>query len=136
MRSLTLRDPFRSVFDSFFTDTLPELFAGENPPRTNIAETDKALVLSFELPGLDEQDIDVQIEDRTLTVLAERKEEARDEGTTWHRVEHRYGKLSRSILLPDSVRSDGVEAVYRRGILTVTVQKRPESQPTKVQIKA
>ena len=134
-----IRDPIRSLFDSFFTDQLPELFPGDQPPRTsiptNIAETDKAYVLSFEMPGLDEQDIDVRVHDRQLVITAERKEEEKTEGRTWHRVEQRYGQIARSILLPESVRTDAVDASYKQGILTVTVPKRPESQPRKVQIK-
>jgi HSP20 family protein len=128
----TQRDPFLNLFDSFF---LPEHFARDIEPRTNIAETDQAYELSFELPGLDEKDIQVQLHDRQLTVTAERREEQQSDGKTWHRVEHRYGKLSRTVLLPESARSDAVEASYKHGVLSVTVQKSPERLPTKVQVK-
>ena len=128
----TQRDPFLNLFDSFFR---PELFAGDLEPRTNIAETDQAYELSFELPGLDEKDIQVQLHDRQLTVTAERREEQQSDGKTWHRVEHRYGKLSRTVLLPEPARSDAVEASYKHGVLSVTVQKSPEQLPTKVQVK-
>ena len=133
------RDPIRSLFDAFFTDQLPDLFPGERALRTsiptNIAETDQAYVLSFEMPGVDEKDIDVRVHDRQLVISAERKEEEKTEGKTWHRVEQHYGQITRSILLPESVRTDAVDASYRQGILTVTVPKRPESQPRKVAIK-
>ena len=128
----TQRDPIATLFDSFF---LPELFAGDLEPRTNIAETDQAYELSFELPGLDEKDIQVQVHDRQLTVTAERREEQKSEGKTWHRIEHRYGKLSRTVLLPEAARSDAVDASYKQGVLSVTVQKSPERLPTKVQVK-
>ena len=128
----TQRDPFLNLFDSFFR---PEIFAGDHEPRTNIAETDQAYELSFELPGLDEKDIQVQLHDRQLTVTAERREEQQSDGKTWHRVEHRYGKLSRTVLLPEPARSDAVEASYKHGVLSVTVQKSPEQLPTKVQVK-
>jgi HSP20 family protein len=134
MRSLTLSDPFR-LFDSFFSGEMPEVYRGELKPLANIAETDSAFILSFEMPGVDEQDIDVQIHDRQLTVNAETKDETHEEGKTWHRVERRYGKISRSVMLPASARSDGIEATYKQGILTVTVQKRPESKPTKIKLK-
>jgi HSP20 family protein len=128
----TQHDPFLNLFDSFF---LPEHFAAEVEPRTNIAETDQAYELSFELPGLDEKDIQVQVHDRQLTVTAERRAEQKSEGKTWHRVEHRYGKLSRTVLLPEAARSDAVDASYKQGVLNVTVQKSPERLPTKVQVK-
>jgi HSP20 family protein len=128
----TQRDPFSDLFDTFF---LPELIAADVEPRTNIAETDQAYELSFELPGLDEKDIQVQVHDRQLTVTAERREEQKSEGRTWHRLEHRYGKLSRTVLLPEAARSDAVEARYRQGVLSVTVQKSPERLPTKVEVK-
>ena len=129
------RDPFRNLFDSLFADRLPELFANDLQPRTNIAETDTSYVLSFELPGIDEKDIQVQVHDRQLTVTAERREDGKTDSKTWHRVEQHYGTLTRSVLLPEPTRPEAVEATYRQGILTVTLPKRPESVPTKVQIK-
>lgn len=134
--SLLMRDPFRGLLESFFTDTMPEAASGDMQPRTNIAENEHGYVLSFELPGIGIDDIQVQVHDRQLTVTAERREEERKEGTTFHRVEHRYGKFTRSILLPEATSADKVQASFDKGILTVTVPKKPESKPTRVQIKS
>jgi HSP20 family protein len=128
-----LRNPFDTLLDGFFGDRLGEVAPAA--PLTNIAETKASYVLSFELPGLDEQDIHVQVHERDLTITAERRETKTDEGTTWHRVEQRTGKLARTVRMPEPVAAGAIEATYKQGILTVTVPKKPESQPVRVQIK-
>jgi len=134
--ALRLADPFRGLFDSFFADTLPEVFPGAVAPATNIAETADSLILSFELPGVEEKDIQLDIHEGRLTISAERRNERTEgNGTTWHRVEQREGKWSRTLVLPDSVNPEAVAAVYRNGVLTVTIQKHPKSKPVRVQIK-
>ena len=139
-QSLTplLRDPFQSLFGRLFGDTMPEFYGtpeANAAPRTNIAENDHGYRLSLELPGLDEKDIQVHVQDHVLTVTGERKDDRESEGKRWHRVEHRYGQFSRTISLPQDASAKAVEAVYKNGVLTVTVPKQPESRPTKVQIK-
>lgn len=136
------RDPFRSLFSQFFGDSLTDpgtsAPARRHTPRLNVSETDSAFVLAFDLPGVTEQDIEVELHDATLTVSAERKD-ARDEDdkeTRWHRLEHRYGKYSRAISLPKTAAGDGVEAVYQAGVLTVTVPKRPEAKPAKISVRS
>lgn len=133
------RDAFQTLFDRFFGETVPGLLQGADAtllPRTNIAETDHAYVMSFELPGMQEQDIHVNLQDRMLTVMAERRDDRDTKGTTWHRVEHRYGQQSRTIQLPQDAAANGVDAIYKNGVLTVTVPKAPESRPTKVPVKS
>jgi HSP20 family protein len=134
--ALRLARPFGGLFDSFFTDTLPEVFPGAAAPATNIAETTDNLILSFELPGVEEKDIQLDIHEGSLTVSAERRDERTEgNGTTWHRVEQRTGQWSRTLVLPESVNPEAVTAVYRNGVLTVTIQKHPKSKPVRVQIK-
>ena len=128
----TQRDPFLNLFDSFFR---PEIFTGDLEPRTNIAETDQAYELSFELPGLDEKDIQVNLQDQVLTVAAERKDKRESKDRRWHRVEHHYGRFSRTISLPHDIAPGDIDAVYKNGVLTVTVPKAPESQPAKIQVR-
>ena len=124
-----------SLFDSFFSDNLPEVYPEHVAPATNIAETSENLSLSFEMPGISEEDISLDIENRKLTVTAERTAAEKVEGTTWHRREQRTGKWSRTIQLPESADQGNVEAVYKQGILHVTIGKHPKSKPQKIQIK-
>jgi HSP20 family protein len=129
-------DPFTRLFDSFFGTVLPDYTPADLAPRTNIVETEKAYELALELPGLDEKDIHLDLSDNRLVVTAERKDDRQTEGKTWHRVEHRYGTLTRTIALPQDSKTDGIEAVFKQGILTVTVPKTQPVKPTKIQIKA
>jgi HSP20 family protein len=135
----TYRSPLCGLLDSFFSDGLPEVFPGAMAPPTNIAETPDALLVSFELPGIDEKDIQLNVHDRRLTVSAERKDARDDAGTqgdaTWHRVEQRFGQLSRTIILPESANPEAVEATYRNGVLDVKIGKHAKSRPVRVAIK-
>lgn len=135
MPALRSHDPFRSLLQSFFADVAPEVPNNAMRPRIDVTETEAAYVLAFELPGIALEDIDVQVQERTLTVTAERRATEPKEGTRRHRVEMRYGRFTRTIELPENVGAEQVEATLDKGVLTVTVPKRPESRPTKVQIK-
>ncbi len=130
--------PFQSLLDSFFVDSLPEVFPGPAAPATDIAESPEALIVSVALPGVEDADIHLDIHDGRLTVTADRKSDplASTEGVTWHRREQRIGTWSRTVLLPDNVNPEAVEAVYRHGVLRVTIQKHPKSKPVRVQIKS
>ena len=134
------RDPFQNLYQRLFGDSLAEFYGaetgGNTTPLTDIGETDHAYELSFELPGVDEQDIHVQLHDKTLTVTAERRDQRDTKDKRWHRVEHRYGKYSRSIALPQDAAHDGIEAVYQKGILTVSVPKQPEARPAKIEVRS
>tara|TARA_R110002072_G_scaffold25443_6_gene85151 strand:- start:96606 stop:97058 length:453 start_codon:yes stop_codon:yes gene_type:complete len=135
-------DPFRSLFSQFFGGSLAEPSPDQAPaqrhsPRLNVSETEQAFVLAFDLPGVSDQDIQVELHDSTLTVTAERKD-ARDENdkeTRWHRLEHRYGQYSRAISLAATAAGEGIEAVYQAGVLTVTVPKRAEAKPAKISVR-
>ncbi len=132
------RDPFQTLFGRLFGDTLPEFYGATETagaPRTNISENDAAYELSFELPGLEEKDIHVNMQDHMLTVTAERKDNRESAGKRWHRVEHRYGQFARTISLPNDAAAAGIDAVYKQGVLTITVPKALESRPTKIAVK-
>lgn len=133
------RDPFRTLFSRLFGDPLQEFYETQDAaatPRINISETEQAYELAFELPGLDEKDIQVNLQDHVLTVTGERKEDRETQGKRWHRVEHRYGKFTRAISLPHDAAGNGVQAVYRQGVLTVSVPKVPESRPTRIEVRS
>lgn len=138
-----IRDPFQSLLGHLFRDTLTDIQADhrrESAPRTNIAETETSYELSFEIPGVDESDIDVQLHDKVLTVTA-RRAAANDAGADeprkrWHRVEHGHGESRRAISLPQDAADEGVEAVCKNGVLSVKVPKQAQAQPSKIQVRA
>ncbi len=140
-----IRDPFQSLMGHFFGDALGDLYAASTPsdhtPRTNISETDQAYELAFELPGFEESDLHVELHDHTLTVTAERRDDRADDddgdesGRRWHRVEHRYGAHTRAVAMPKDAADDGVEAVYKAGVLTVTVPKQAAAKPARIEVR-
>ncbi|MCB9883686.1 MAG: Hsp20/alpha crystallin family protein [Planctomycetes bacterium] len=119
------------------TDRLPEVFSKMFVPPVNLAETDKAIIVTLEAPGLDESDFDVQVSGNHLTVTGEKKfEEDKIDSKDFRRVERQYGKFSRSVTLPTEVRDDEVDALYAKGVLTVTIPKAASTSKKKVKIRA
>jgi HSP20 family protein len=133
--ALQANDPFQALFSHLFGESQPEPAGNHLAPRANISETEHAYELSFELPGHEEKDVHVHLHDHVLTVSAERKQDTETQGKRWHRREQRYGQYSRTIQLPQDAANQGIEAVYRQGLLLVTVPKAPESRPTKIEVR-
>jgi HSP20 family protein len=141
--SLVRYSPFADA-DSFpaglrvFQDTMSRLFAEPNGrpwvPPVDIKETENELVVKADVPGLEMKDIDVKLENGTLTIRGERKfEVAKDEGG-WHRVERSYGTFERVFTLPDSVNPEGVKADYKNGTLTITLPKKELAKPRQIKV--
>lgn len=128
---------FNRLFDEpfAFTDQLPETFRSNLVPAVNIAEDEKALTVSAELPGLEEKDIDVQVMGNQLVISAERKFEEEKKEKEYHRVEHQYGSFSRTVSLPTGLKTDAVDAVYKNGILTVSIPKIEPTPTAKIKVK-
>ena len=78
-------------------------------PHLNLSETDQAVNVSLDVPGIDPKDVDIQVSGNTLTVSGERKEQREEKGKTWHRVECRSGSFSRTVMLPCPVKEDAAE---------------------------
>ena len=104
---------------------------GAFAPRMDVSESKEAFRIHAELPGLEEQDIEVSIEEGVLTITGERAEEkeekAEDKG--WRRRETLRGKFHRAVRLPDNVDENAVTASYRAGVLSLTLPKAPEVKP-------
>lgn len=143
--SLTRWNPAREVFgDRFFTDDFFNRFFRavedrENgpvgwAPRADVRELDGAYQIDVELPGMTKKDIDLTFEDRVLTISGERVFQDEDNAKGFRRFERAYGKFSRSFTLPNTVNSEGIEAKFKDGILTITVPKAPEVQPKRIAI--
>jgi HSP20 family protein len=103
-------------------------------PAMDLVETGDHLVLRADLPGMSEDDVDIEIKDGVLTVSGERKAEHEEKGEGFHRVERSFGSFSRSLSLPDGVDAGRIEANFADGVLEVRVPKPEESKPTRVQI--
>jgi len=97
-------------------------------PKIDVAETDKEIEVTVELPGLDEKDVEVTLADGVLTLKGEKKSERKEEGKGFYLSERSYGSFQRSVALPESVDADKVSAAFNKGVLTVKAPKLPEVQ--------
>jgi HSP20 family protein len=136
-----LRNDFDEWMGRFLRDLepgSPDAFQPAMIPLVNVSETDKQWTVSFELPGLVEKDIQVQILGRQLVVSGERKWEEEKKGKEFHRVESRYGSFRRSIQMPDNARlePDSVMASYKKGMLEISVPKVEPTPAAKIPVKA
>ena len=124
-----------SLFDKFFSEFFAdrEVRSGTHAPPVNIAETDRALHVELELPGVEEKNIDVEIHGNQLIVKATR--EFHEENAEWHAVEHRYGSIARRIMLPRGLDSEAVTATFENGILKIEVPKAEPIEARKIEIK-
>jgi HSP20 family protein len=128
----------RSELDRFFDEFLhgfeiaPTRNAGGRPgefaPRVDISETDEEFRVTAELPGLDEGDFEVSLEEDVLTIKGEKKVEEEEERKGYTRVETSRGSFHRAFRLPLEVDPESVTASYKKGVLTVTLPKPPEAQ--------
>jgi HSP20 family protein len=131
----SLQSDMNRLFDSFFGGRQGNGVSGRRwIPAMDLVETDDHLVLRADLPGISEDDIEIEIKDNVLTVSGERKSEREDKGEGYHRVERSFGRFSRSLSLPDGVDADSVNAGFDRGVLEVKIPKPAETKPHRVQI--
>lgn len=138
----SLRREMDRLFDdflggSFFTPTrwgLPEL-PGDLTPEIDVKENGKEMVLTAELPGMDEKDIELSVSDGVLTLKGEKKMEKREEKDDYRVMERRYGSFQRSFSLPDSVNQDAIKADFDKGVLKVTMPKKAEAKKAEKKIK-
>ncbi|HZD50035.1 MAG TPA: Hsp20/alpha crystallin family protein [Silvibacterium sp.] len=144
--AITRWDPFRDVLT--LQNRLNSLFQdygrgqGENDmvstsafvPPVDVYEDEHKIVLKLEAPGLKQEDLDIQLENNTLTVKGERKFEKEEKEENFHRIERRYGSFYRSFTLPNTVNTDSVKASYDSGVLRVELEKRAEAKPKQIKV--
>jgi HSP20 family protein len=105
-------------------------------PAIDIYETEQELVVKADLPDLDEKDIDIRVENNTLSIKGERKFDKEVRAENYLRVERSYGAFARSFTLPNAVNTEALHAEYHSGVLTVHMPKREESKPRQVKVNA
>ncbi len=108
--------------------------AGQWAPRVDIRETDDALLVQAELPGIEKKDIHLEVKDGILTLSGERRYEKDVKEENVHRVERAYGKFFRSFSLPTNVDADKVNAAMKNGVLEVRLPKRESAKPKAIAI--
>lgn len=132
--------PFREVVA--FQNHLNSLFSieSESPvaasfvPAVDIYEDAQKVVLKLEVPGIEEKDLDIRVEDRKLTVKGERKVEAEEKQENFRRVERSFGSFVRAFTLPTTVDTETVKATYTAGVLKLELAKKAEAQPKQIKV--
>ena len=134
----SLQSEMNRLFNTFFDE--PQRGTGNGGslrrwvPAMDLVETEDHFVLRADLPGLDQEDVSIELEDNVLTISGERKAEHEDRKEGYYRVERAYGQFARALTLPEGVDPDAVQASFDRGVLEVRIPKPEERKPRKVAI--
>ena len=135
--SLSHFDPLANLrlFEDAFTRLLTEP-ASNRPwsPAVDIYETENELVLKADLPDVEQKEIDVRVENQTLTIAGERKFEREDAAKGFHRIERNYGRFVRSFAVPNAFDTEKIGAGYKNGVLTVTLPKKETAKPRQIKV--
>ncbi len=131
----TIQDRFNSLFENFAeANGKDELAKGNFVPPVDVYEDEHKLVLKMEIPGMNESDLNVSLENNTLTVTGERKFEQEEKEENFHRIERRYGSFLRTFRLPNTVDSEKVDATYDKGVLKITLVKLEVAKPKQIKV--
>ena len=131
-----LQNRLNSIFQDF---ARPEggqesLMSGNFVPAVDVYEDEHKLVLKLEVPGVKQEDLDIQVENQTLTVRGQRKFDAEEKEENFHRIERRFGSFVRSFTLPMTIDTGSVTAKYENGVLAVQLAKKEAAKPKQVKI--
>ncbi len=144
--AITRWDPFKDLMrlqdelNKLFEDQIARRIGGEEiypsswMPPVDIYEDENNITVRADLPGMDQKDIEVKVENNNLIIKGEKKFEDEEKRDNYHRIERFYGTFQRSFILPDTVNVDKVKAVYKNGVLEVTVPKKPEKKPKQIKV--
>jgi HSP20 family protein len=145
MTVLTRWDPFRELntlqdrMHRLFRESLREgqdesLSTSSFAPAVDVYEDEHNVTLKIEVPGIDEKDIDVRIENNTLIVHGERNIDKEEKEENYRRIERQYGSFTRTFTLPNTVDTDRVSANYDRGVLKIALAKKAEAKPKQIKV--
>jgi HSP20 family protein len=129
----SLQDRVNSLFQDFAGDN-QAVTAASFAPAVDVYENGEKVVLKLDIPGIKEEDLDIRVENQTLTVRGERKFESEEKEENFHRIERRYGSFYRSFSLPTTVDTENVQASYNAGVLKLELKKKSSAQPRQIKI--
>ncbi len=133
---ITLREKMNRLFEDAVVSRGEEkdMISSTWTPSVDIYETGNELVLTAEVPGVEEENIEIKIEDNTLSLKGERKFEKETKEENYHRIERSYGSFYRSFTIPRNVDQEKIKAEHDSGVLRITMPKKPESKPKTVKV--
>lgn len=131
-----------SVLDKFFEDLGLASISNDGwnlasfTPKVNVAETDKEVKISAELPGMDEKEVEVSVSDGYLTIKGEKKQEREEKDKNYYRMERSTGYFHRDIPFPCEVDTDKVAAIFKKGVLNITLPKTQKAKGRQIEVKS
>jgi len=132
-----LRQEMERVFDRFFEPRWDEFEAGGAwAPKLDVSETKDAYMVKAEIPGVDQKDLSVSLQNQILTIKGEKHKEKEEKDEKYHRVERSWGEFTRAIALPGAADTEKVNATFKDGVLTITLPKTPAAKGTTIPVKA
>ena len=129
----SLQDRVNSLFQDFAGDN-GTVTAAAFAPAVDVFENGEKVVLKLDIPGIKEEDLDIRVENQTLSVRGERKFESEEKEENFHRIERRYGSFFRSFSLPTTVDIENVAATYDAGVLKLELKKKASAQPRQIKV--
>ena len=132
----TLQDRINRAFRESYAgaDRDDSLTTSSFAPAVDVYEDEHKVTLKIEVPGIDEKNIDVRVENNTLTVHGERKIEKEEKEENYRRVERQYGSFTRTFTLPQTVDTESVSANYDKGVLKIALPKKAEAKPKQIKV--
>lgn len=127
---LTLQEEMNQLFDSFFDDGSGLHVVGDFSPRIDVSENDREVTVTAELPGMDENNIQVTLQDGVLSISGEKHTEKEDKSRRYHRLERTFGSFRRDLLVPAEVEEDKITATFKQGELVVVLPKSARAEVT------
>jgi HSP20 family protein len=133
-----LQDEIQQVFDRFFqsgeNQDESSVVTSQWAPMVDIKEEADRFVIYADLPGIEPKDVEILMDKGILTIKGERRSESSEQTERYSRVERRYGNFHRRFALPDSADPEGITATGRHGVLEISIPKRPETKPRRIQV--
>jgi len=134
-------DTFETGFDRLINDVftgfnrLPNTFDETWAPRVDISETENEFKVALEIPGIDKENLSINVKDSVLTIKGEKKAEEKTEGVNFLRMERNYGEFERQFKLSKNIITDKIAAEYKNGVLNITLPKAEEAKPKEIAVK-
>ena len=131
----SLQNRVNSLFQDYGRSSQDELTTtGSFVPAVDVYEDEHNVTLKLEIPGVNQEDVDVRLENNTLTIRGERKFEKEEKEENFHRIERRHGSFVRSFVLPNTIDTGNVQAGYENGVLKIELSKRAEAKPKQIKV--
>lgn len=124
------------LFDDFFSERQSGLAEGAWMPAVDVSENEATMIVRAELPGMKQEDIELNLQENVLTLKGEKKKETKEDQENFHRVERSYGSFSRTFTLPANVKQEDIKATFKDGVLEISLPKAEEAKAKKIAISA